>query len=176
MLESYKRGLAYRSKGDTANALADFQKASALPVEDLTTRENALKNLQQLIGSEPPVETPAKPSIFIQYNDSDDEDVVKQVAQDLATEYNVVGQPQLSAGNAIGNGDVRCFRSVDFKDTTKIADLVQTSLKNQGYDKTIKPRDLKDYPNVPPGQIEVWIASLRLSKVPAQVPPSAVAR
>lgn len=158
----YKRGLVYRLKQDMVNAIADFQKVGTLRGADPITSRNALSNLQQLTD---PVTTPVPPSIFIQYNDPDDEIVVQQVADDLAPFYKVVGKPQLSSGNAIGNGDVRCFRTIDFQNANAIAALVEKSLLRQGKDRIITSRNLKDYPDVPPGQIEVWIASLKLDKV-----------
>jgi hypothetical protein len=109
--------------------------------------------------------TPARPSIFIQYNDPDDEDIVNQIAEDLKQDFKVVGQPQLSGGAAFGNGDVRCFSTVDFANATRVANAVQESLRSQNYDRTIVPRNLKGYANVPAGQIEVWIASLRISNL-----------
>jgi hypothetical protein len=168
----YKRGLTYKAKGDKPNALADFKQAIDR-ADDLTTRANALQNWQQLGG--PQNMTPADPSIYIQYNDPDDEDVINKVAEDLrANSYHVVGQPQLSGGNAIGNGDVRCFHTVDLSSAKKIAALVQESILKHvpdKTDKTINARDLKDYPDVPLGQIEVWIASLKLANVPAKEAP-----
>lgn len=159
----YKRGLAYKSKGDSANALADFQRASELPGEVL--RENILKNLQQLSASGPPT-----PSILIQYNDPDDEDVIKQVAKDLKGKgFRVVGQPQLSGSAASGDGDVRCFSPSDEKNAESVAKAVKESLQAQNYDKTIVARPLKGYPNVPAGQIEVWIASLNPSLEPTLI-------
>ena len=166
----YKRGLANRSKGDNPNALADFKQAIDR-ADDLTTRANALQNWQQLSGPQVPIAV--KPSIYIQYNDPDDAEIVNKVAQDLRAEnYHVVGQPQLSGSNAIGNGDVRCFQTIDLPNAKSIAALVQQSLLNQNKDKTINARALKDYPDVPPGQIEVWIASLKLDKVQPKAAPS----
>ncbi|HEX6649027.1 MAG TPA: hypothetical protein VF075_05795, partial [Pyrinomonadaceae bacterium] len=141
---------------------------SELPGDDVT-RENIKRNLQQLRATEPVGTEPANPTIFIQYNDPDDKDAMVQLAQDLrAMGFKVVGQPQLSAGSAIGDGDVRCFNKADEKNNEKIAKAVQDSLQAQGYVKTITPRPLADYPNVPLGQIEVWIASLRISKSPEE--------
>jgi tetratricopeptide (TPR) repeat protein len=159
----YKRGLAYKSKGDNTNALVDFQKASELPGDDVT-RENIKRNLQQLNAIGPPVLTPATPTIFIQYNDPDDKEVIERVAEDLKfRKFKVVGRPQLSSATVPGDGDVRCFHTNDFKNAEQIATAVQDSLGIKNYDKTIKARDLDGYPNVPPGQIEVWIASLRIA-------------
>src|SRR5207253_154310 len=129
----YKRALAYKSRGDKPNALADFEKASELP-GDVVTRENIKRNLQELLVKGTPVSTSVTPSVFIQYNDPDDEDALNQVAEYLKSKhYKVVGKPQLSAGTAIGNGDVRCFNSSDFPEATKIANAVQESLGRQSY-------------------------------------------
>lgn len=160
----YKRGLAYRAKKDNTNALADFKQAID-DADDPSTHANALQNWQQLKG--PQATTPVDPSIYIQYNDPDDEEIIKKVAEDLrAKGYRVVGHPQLSGSNAVGNGDVRCFQTIDLPNAKAIAAVVQESLLNQDKDKTINARALKDYPDVPAGQIEVWIASLKLTKVP----------
>jgi len=161
----YKRALAYYSKGDSYNASADFQKASYL-VTDGFIRRDIRDHLVKLSDSGAPTvaPAPAEPSIFIQYNDPDDEEVIKQVAKDLkARGFRVVGQPELSGSAANGDGDVRSFNPDDKKKAEEIKDAVRESLAAQGYDKIIKARPLAGYEKVPPGQIEVWIAPLRIS-------------
>lgn len=162
----FQRGLAYRAKGDNFNALTDLQKALELPGSDVI-RENIKNSLVTLEASGDPTQTAAAPRIFIQYNDPSDESEIEQVAADLrGAGFKVIGKPQVSAAKAFGDGDVRTFSPSDKTNGEIIAKLVEQSLQKQNRNKKIIARPLKDFPNVPLGNIEVWIASLSLPPPP----------
>lgn len=158
----FKRGLSYKGKGELQSAVTDIQKALDLPGDDLL-RAKAQGVLNDLMVNPLP-QLPAAPKIFIQYNDEDDGVVIDKLAADLKAEgYQVVGRPQLTAGKAFEAGDIRCFNETDRKSAEAIGKVVEESLANQGFARTIKVRWLKFNRNVPLGNIEVWIPPLRLS-------------
>jgi tetratricopeptide (TPR) repeat protein len=172
----FKRGLSYKAKGDSNNALADLQKALELPGDDVL-RENVKNNLQEVKANPPAPLKAGPPRIFIEYNDPDDEDVVDQIASDLSQNYHyrVVGTPQVSAGKT--NGDVRCFNTIDFDNAKRIAQIVQDGLSQRGHVRTIEARlPFGGYPNVPLGTIEIWIPSLQIAPGSANTTPTALCR
>ncbi len=157
----YKRGSIYKARGNSQGALADFQRVIELS-DNAALRQITQENIASLKVSPTPTPAPVAPRIYIQYNDPNDEAAMSQLAADLrAAGFRVVGRPQLSTGSPIGDGDVRCFHSVDSVPAESIAAAVTSSLCDQGYGKTIKSRSPLNYPNVPQGNVEVWIASLR---------------
>jgi tetratricopeptide (TPR) repeat protein len=160
----YKRGSIYKALGNNQGALADFQKVFELSADSIL-RDKALEVMRDLEVTPTPTPALVAPRIYIQYNDPDDELAMLQLTSDLRERgYRVIGQPQLSAGKPLGDGDVRCFQKADSKAAEQITEVVEASLYFQNYRKTILPRTLGGYPNVPQGNIEVWIASLRGEK------------
>ena len=134
------------------------------PVFELLAK--TAKNAETLIvfNTTPPQPTTTQVAvqnrrIFLQFNDPEDATRVDKIGEALASKSYAVQSKERVVQRT--SGDVRFFYESDRTDASKIKEIVQRALVDQGVQRQIALLPLLGrYKNVPQGVFEVWLPSL----------------
>ncbi len=165
----YERGLVYSEAGKFGIAAEEYQNAiriATIPV----VKTNAQRALDELVNNQtipiraadfapPPA---AAPRIYFHYYDPDDLDALRFIAKNVAESEKFSDVQSIQLRPEATNGDVRYFYTEDADNARAVGDIVRRSLAARGFKLDVQPRFLgRLYRNVPRGQLEVWLPSLR---------------
>ncbi len=162
----YERAKIYNGTNRFDIAAEDYRRAAqfasvpAIQTDAQRALDELVKTSRTSISMEA-VKTPtAQPRIFLHFNDKSDVDVVRLISNNLKALYGDVRGVELR--DEVTRGDVRYFYAEDREVAEKVRKSVQDTLAQTGSRQRIESRFLgRLYRNVPRGQIEVWIPSLK---------------
>jgi tetratricopeptide (TPR) repeat protein/cellulose biosynthesis protein BcsQ len=157
-------------------AIADFRRVLALPSADQQMKQAAGARLRQLGATAPQASQTARAvRVALHYADPADERAAGSLGASLRRKGYAVDQPEQRYGGAAGQ--VRFFFPQDEAAAVAIRDQLQTEIAKTGNPVRLGViyRDAKQFENVQPGTVEVWLPSLS-APLGEAAPPQAVKR
>lgn len=166
----FERAGVYAETNRYEQAAADYRNAVRFATIPLL-QTNAQSALDELVNNrkvtsvtaEPTsLTTPATPRIFVHYNDPDDLDLAQQIAENVRRKFPDV--PGIELRGEATNGDVRYFYAEEEANAQAVRDIVSSTLAARGREQKIITRFFgRLNRNVPRGQLEIWLPSLKNS-------------